>query len=155
MKNLGQLMKQAQDMQARMSEMQARLESAEIEGQSGAGMVQAVLSGKGDLRRLKIDPSLLVPDEAEILEGTSDVQATYDLLIRPWKCRLGLLYIERRTLGADIALTGLTVVAIIARPLALSLLDRILLRWGADTSTRELCLRQEPLRRFVIELKPS
>jgi DNA-binding YbaB/EbfC family protein len=67
-KNLGQLMKQAQDMQARMSEMQARLESAEIEGQSGAGMVQAVLSGKGDLRRLKIDPSLLVPDEAEILE---------------------------------------------------------------------------------------
>ena len=68
MKNLGQLMKQAQDMQARMSEMQARLESAEIEGQSGAGMVQAVLSGKGDLRRLKIDPSLLVPDEAEILE---------------------------------------------------------------------------------------
>ena len=99
--------------------------------------------------------SIVFADEAEILEGTSDVQATYDLLIRPWKCRLGLLYIERRTLGADIALTGLTVVAIIARPLALSLLDRILLRWGADTSTRELCLRQEPLRRFVIELKPS
>jgi DNA-binding YbaB/EbfC family protein len=67
-KNLGQLMKQAQDMQARMSEMQARLETAEIEGQSGAGMVQAVLSGKGDLRRLKIDPGLLVPDEVEILE---------------------------------------------------------------------------------------
>ena len=68
MKNLGQLMKQAQDMQTRMSEMQARLESAEVEGQAGAGMVQAVLSGKGDLKRVKIDPSLLVPDEAEILE---------------------------------------------------------------------------------------
>jgi len=99
--------------------------------------------------------SIVFADEAEILEGTNDVQATYDLLIRPWKCRLGLLYIERRTLAADIGLTGLTVLAIIARPLALSLLDRILSRWGVDTSTRELCLRQRPLRRFVIELEPS
>ena len=99
--------------------------------------------------------SIVFADEAEILEGASDVQAAYDLLIRPWKCRLGLLYIQRRTLGTDIALTALTGVVIVARPVALSLLDRILRRWGADTSTRELCLRQEPLRRFAIELEPS
>jgi len=99
--------------------------------------------------------SIVFADEAEILEGAGDVQAAYDLLIRPWKCRLGLLYIQRRTLGSDIALTALTAVAIIARPVALSLLDGILLRWGADTSTRELCLRREPLRPFVIKPEPS
>jgi len=99
--------------------------------------------------------SIVFADEAEILEGASDVQGTYDLLIRPWKCRLGLLYIERRTLHSDMALAALTIAAIVARPLALALLDRILLKWGADTSTRELCLRQGPLRRFVIELETS
>lgn len=99
--------------------------------------------------------SIVFADEAEILEGENDVQATYDLLIRPWKCRLGRLYIERRTLGADLALTLLTILAILARPFALALLDGILLRWGADTSTRELCLRREPLRHFVIEPEPS
>lgn len=68
MKNLGNLMKQAQDMQARMTEMQARLEGTEITGISGAGMVSVVLSGKGDLKHIKIDPGLLVPGEVEILE---------------------------------------------------------------------------------------
>jgi lipopolysaccharide/colanic/teichoic acid biosynthesis glycosyltransferase len=99
--------------------------------------------------------SIVFADEAEILEGERDVEATYDLLIRPWKCRLGLLYIARRSVLADVLLTGLTAVAIAARPLALRLLDRILARWNADTSTRELCLRKEPLRAFVIEFEPS
>lgn len=99
--------------------------------------------------------SIVFADEAEILEAAADVDTAYNLLIRPWKCRLGLLYIERRSIAADLAVTVLTVIAILARPLALSLLDGILLRWGADTTTRELCLRQEPLRRFVIEPEPS
>lgn len=99
--------------------------------------------------------SIVFADEAEILEGERDVEATYDLLIRPWKCRLGLLYIERQSVLADIMLAGLTGVAIIARPLALRLLDRTLARWNADTSTRELCLRKEPLRAFAIEFEPS
>ncbi len=68
MKNLGQMMKQAQAMQERMAEMQAGLERVEITGQSGGGMVQATLSGKGDLKRLKIDPSLMDPAEAEVVE---------------------------------------------------------------------------------------
>jgi lipopolysaccharide/colanic/teichoic acid biosynthesis glycosyltransferase len=99
--------------------------------------------------------SIVFADEAEILDGANDVQATYNLLIRPWKCRLGLLYIRRSTLAVDIVLAALTLVAIVARPLALLLLDGILLRWGADTSTRELCLRQRPLPQFVIEPEPS
>lgn len=68
MKNLGQMMKQAQLMQERMAELQARLDGMEIQGQSGGGLVQATLSGKGEVRRLKIDPSLINPAEAEVLE---------------------------------------------------------------------------------------
>ena len=68
MKNLGQMMKQAQLMQERMAELQARLDGMEIQGQSGGGLVQAVLTGKGEVRRLKIDPSLINPAEAAMLE---------------------------------------------------------------------------------------
>jgi DNA-binding YbaB/EbfC family protein len=62
------MLKQAQQVQARMQEMQQRLASIEIEGQSGAGMVSITLSGKGDLRKIKIDPSLLKPEDAEVVE---------------------------------------------------------------------------------------
>jgi hypothetical protein len=68
MKQLGQMMKQAQEMQARMAELQARLDRMEVSGQSGGGMVQATLTGKGELRRIKIDPSLANPAEIEVLE---------------------------------------------------------------------------------------
>jgi len=68
MKNLGNMLKQAQQMQTRMQEMQAKLEAMEVEGQSGAGMVKVTLSGKGDLRRVILDPSLLSADEKEVLE---------------------------------------------------------------------------------------
>ncbi len=68
MKNLGQMMKQAQAMQAKMAEMQEKLAQLEVSGQSGAGMVQATLNGKSELRGLKIDPSLIDPGEVEVLE---------------------------------------------------------------------------------------
>jgi DNA-binding YbaB/EbfC family protein len=68
MKNLGQLMKQAQAMQTKMAEMQERLETLEIAGTAGAGMVTVTLNGKGAMRGVKIDPSLAKPDEVEILE---------------------------------------------------------------------------------------
>jgi DNA-binding YbaB/EbfC family protein len=68
MKNLGQLMKQAQAMQQKMAEMQAELESVEMTGIAGGGMVQLTLNGKGDLKRLKIDKSVVDPAETEVLE---------------------------------------------------------------------------------------
>lgn len=68
MKNLGGMLKQAQQMQTRMQEMQAKLEAMDVEGQSGAGMVKVTLSGKGDLRRVTLDPTLLSADEKEVLE---------------------------------------------------------------------------------------
>ena len=68
MKNLGNLLKQAQDMQARMQELQEQLARAEVTGTSGAGMIRVTLSGKGEARSIKIDPSLIDPNEAEVLE---------------------------------------------------------------------------------------
>ena len=68
MKNLAGLMKQASQMQAKMQEMQARLEATELEGQAGGGMVAVTLSGKGELKRVRIDPKLLDPAEAGMLE---------------------------------------------------------------------------------------
>jgi DNA-binding YbaB/EbfC family protein len=68
MKNLAGLMKQASQMQEKMAEMQAKLEAATVEGQSGAGMVKITLSGKGDLRGVAIDPKLADPNEMEMLQ---------------------------------------------------------------------------------------
>ena len=68
MKNLGNLMKQASQMQAKMQEMQARLAEMEIDGAAGGGLVKVTVSGKGDVKRLKIEPSLVDPKEVEVLE---------------------------------------------------------------------------------------
>ncbi len=68
MKNLAGLMKQAQQMQTKMQEMQARLETVEVEGSAGAGMVNITLNGKGELRRVSIDPKLADPAEMEMLQ---------------------------------------------------------------------------------------
>ncbi len=68
MKNLGNMLKQAQQMQTRMAEMQAKLEATEVEGAAGAGMVRVRLTGKGDLRRVQIDPSLVTPEDRDVLE---------------------------------------------------------------------------------------
>jgi DNA-binding YbaB/EbfC family protein len=68
MKNLGQMMKQVQELQSRMQEMQARLETLTIEGQAGGGLVKITLNGKGVLKTVSVDSSLLKPEEREIVE---------------------------------------------------------------------------------------
>ena len=68
MKDIMGLMKQAQAMQSRMQEMQAEMERTEVEGQSGGGLVRVTLSGKGVLKGLAIDASLMKPEEKEIVE---------------------------------------------------------------------------------------
>lgn len=68
MKDLMGVMKQVGEMQARMQKMQEELGAMEIQGQAGAGLVNVTLSGKGEVRRVSIDPSLMKPGETEILE---------------------------------------------------------------------------------------
>src|SRR5687767_12727872 len=66
--DLMKMMKQAQEIQGRMQKMQEDLADIEVEGQSGAGLVRVKLNGKLDARALKIDPSLIKPDDPEMLE---------------------------------------------------------------------------------------
>lgn len=68
MRDMMGLMKQAQQMQQKMADVQAELDSIEVEGASGGGMVTVTLSAKGALKAVKIDPSLMVAEEREILE---------------------------------------------------------------------------------------
>ena len=68
MKDISQIMRQAQAMQAKINEAQKKLEAMEVEGTAGGGLVKIKLSGKTALLSLTIDPSLMVADEREILE---------------------------------------------------------------------------------------
>ncbi len=68
MKNLAGLMKQASQMQSKMEEMQARLQTIELVGEAGAGMVRVTMNGKGELRGIKIDPKIVDPADSEVLE---------------------------------------------------------------------------------------
>ena len=81
MKDLMGMMKQVQQMQAKMQEMQQELADMEVIGQSGAGMVTVTLNGKGEMRGVKIDPSLMKPDETEIVEDLI-VAATADAKVK-------------------------------------------------------------------------
>ncbi|HET9352022.1 MAG TPA: YbaB/EbfC family nucleoid-associated protein, partial [Burkholderiales bacterium] len=65
--NIGQLMKQAQQMQENMRRMQESLATTEVEGQSGAGMVKVQMTCKHEVKRVTVDPSL-VGDDREMLE---------------------------------------------------------------------------------------
>jgi len=62
------LMKQATELKSKMEAMQAELDRLEVEGAAGGGLVEIKLSGKGDLRSVRIDDSLFKPDQKEILE---------------------------------------------------------------------------------------
>ena len=68
MKNLGQMMKQAQEMQNRLQELQAKLAEVEVDGTSGGGMVSVTLNGKGEMRKVRLDPSLFASKDAEMIE---------------------------------------------------------------------------------------
>ena len=67
MKGLGDLMKQAQEMQGRMQEMQEELVHLEVVGEAGAGLVKVTMNGKHEVRRVDIDRSLIGEDK-EVLE---------------------------------------------------------------------------------------
>jgi len=67
MKDLGSLMKQAQAMQQKLADAQARLAELSIEGTSGGGMVKLTLSGAGVLTGVVLDESLLAPGEGEVI----------------------------------------------------------------------------------------
>ncbi len=68
MKDIMGMMKQVGQIQARMQAAQEELAALEVEGKSGAGLVKVLLNGRGEMRRVTIDPTLMQPGETEILE---------------------------------------------------------------------------------------
>jgi DNA-binding YbaB/EbfC family protein len=68
MKDLAKMMKQVQDIQGRMQQMQEELGALQVEGQAGGGLVKVTLNGKMEARGVKIDPSLMKPEDVEMLE---------------------------------------------------------------------------------------
>ena len=65
---IGNIMKQAQQMQRRMAELQEELENKQVEASAGGGMVTAVVSGKQQLLDLKIEPAVVDPEDVEMLQ---------------------------------------------------------------------------------------
>lgn len=65
---LGNLMKQAQELQASMKKAQEELANLEVTGTAGGGMVEVVMTGRHEVRRVKLDPSLLGDDDPEMIE---------------------------------------------------------------------------------------
>ena len=68
MRDLMGMMAKAKELQQKMQDAQAELDQIVVEGSAGGGLVTVTLTAKGDLKSVKIDPSLLKPDEAEIVE---------------------------------------------------------------------------------------
>lgn len=88
--------------------------------------------------------SIVFSDEADILDGAADPDALYDQVIRPWKSRLGLLYVAHRTLATDLRILWLTALGLLARHAALRGVDSILAGWGAGDELRRTCSRSAP-----------
>ncbi len=66
--NIQQMMKQAQSMQKKMQELQKIMDEKEITGTAGGGAVTIITTGKGEVKKVKIDKSIVNPDETEIIE---------------------------------------------------------------------------------------
>jgi len=66
--NINQIMKQAQQMQKKLQDSQKEIELIETEGTSGGGLVKIILTGKGAAKNISIDPSLIDPEDKEVLE---------------------------------------------------------------------------------------
>ncbi len=87
MNNLGQIMKKAQEMQTKMAALQDKMAGLEVTGSAGGGMVEVTLNGKGEVRGVKIDPSLARADEIEVLEdliaaGFNDAKAKVETQVQ-------------------------------------------------------------------------
>jgi len=68
MADMAKMMKAAQDMQGKMAQLQEDLKAIMVTGESGAGLVKATATAKGELTALEIDPSIFNPDEKEVVE---------------------------------------------------------------------------------------
>jgi lipopolysaccharide/colanic/teichoic acid biosynthesis glycosyltransferase len=88
--------------------------------------------------------SIVFADEGEILRGSQDPDLLYNQVIRPWKSRLALLHIERRTPRYDLRIVMLTAIALVSRRTALKGVQKILRSWNADDLLCRVARREQP-----------
>jgi len=114
-------------------------------------LTDAGLYTEAEKRMLTVRPGMTDPasivfsDEGDVLRGSSDPDLLYNQIIRPWKSRLALAYIDHRTFGTDLWLILLTVVAIASRTAALRALGNLIRRWQIDPLVVRMAARQEAL----------
>jgi lipopolysaccharide/colanic/teichoic acid biosynthesis glycosyltransferase len=114
----------------------------------------AALYTVAEKRMLSVRPgitdlaSIVFSDEGEILKGSSDPDLLYNQIIRPWKSRLALAYIDHRSLAIDLWLIVLTVVVVFSRTAALGAMGKLLRAWKLDPLVIRMAARQEPLLAF-------
>ena len=89
--------------------------------------------------------SIVFSDEGDILKDSSDPDLDYNQLIRPWKSRLGIFYINNKSLRLDFILIFMTVVAILNRDLALKKIYNVLMRLNADEALLKIAKRNSDL----------
>ena len=113
---------------------------------------ETVLYTADEKRLLSVRPgitdlsSIVFADEGEILEGSADPDLRYNQVIRPWKSRLGLLYVDARpSVTRDLSIIGLTVRGAIDRTRALEGVSAIARKLGADAQLLEIISRRAPL----------
>jgi hypothetical protein len=91
--------------------------------------------------------SIVFSDEGDILKGSDDPDLRYNQVIRPWKSRLGLLYVDHAgPIGLDLRLILLTVWSAVHRPAALEAVAALARTLGADEELVQVARRREPLR---------
>ena len=92
--------------------------------------------------------SLVFSDEEKILKDNKDLYLTYNQLIRPWKSRLGLIYIKHKSILLDLELVIFTVVALISKPMALKWVVKKLKKFNVDQKIIEVAKRDKELSPF-------
>jgi len=106
---------------------------------------------KEEKRLLTVKPgitdfsSIVFADEGDILKDQSDPDIAYNQLIRPWKSRLGIFYIDKRNLFIDLKLIYLTVLAFVSRDRALQSISESLNNMQADSELVRVSLRKDIL----------
>ena len=89
--------------------------------------------------------SIVFADEGDILKGHPDADQAYDELIRPWKSRLGLFYIDNHSVWFDLQLIGFTILTIFSRQAALGQVHRLLMQLKAPQDLARVALRRDDL----------
>jgi len=92
--------------------------------------------------------SIVFSDEGKILENKEDPDLSYNQLIRPWKSRLGLIYIKHKSILLDLELIIFTVVALVSKPLALKWVVKKLEKFDVDKKIVEVAKREKELKPF-------